>query len=96
MPVTIPVRLLQPAEPRFDLAQPEPELTTDAEPARTAATAPEVVQRLDADVQTLYQVRGGQDGLERIVGLHVGEVRETTRDRPRQPRGPSMWPAIVW
>jgi hypothetical protein len=62
--VSLGVIGLHPREPVIDLADPEAQLATDAEPARTAALAAQVVQGLDTDAELDGQLREGEDGAQ--------------------------------
>ena len=83
-------------EPGVDLADPEPQLTADPEPARAAALAAQVVEGLDADPELGGQLRQGEDGSSAVGGraigsgarggLHAAQVRQPCRTGPSGPR----------
>jgi hypothetical protein len=53
---------LHPLKPGIYLSEPEPKLTADPEPARTAPLAAQVVESLDADPELGSELRQGEDG----------------------------------
>ena len=70
----------RPSRSVVDLADPEPQLAADAEPARTAALAAQVIQGLGADAELGGQLREGEDGAQcrrgARCGLHTDQVHQ--------------------
>ena len=85
------VLAFEPREPGFDLALPEAELAADPEAGRSAALAPQVIERRRADRELGGELGDREDRLEGVpggvCGVHdteVGEAHRAGRDRPRE------------
>ena len=101
------VLALQSGQPRLDLGLAEVQAPSDAEPARPAALAAQVVERLRRNVEVVSELGQGQDGLEQVVDSRVcwshgtgaqaaPSAVEVGRDRAGMTRSSTpQWPSLA-